>query len=140
MLINQKNIERVAKIANLHQFVIDELPDQYQTTIGERGIRLSGGQRQRIGIARALYNEPKLLILDEATSALDNITEQTIMNSINNISSDITIIIIAHRLTTVRKCEKIFLLNKGEIEAQGTFEELIKSSDKFRAMAENKNN
>tara|TARA_B100001063_G_scaffold240850_1_gene266709 strand:+ start:10394 stop:12196 length:1803 start_codon:yes stop_codon:yes gene_type:complete len=138
--INQKNIERVAKIANLHQFVIDELPDQYQTTIGERGIRLSGGQRQRIGIARALYNEPKLLILDEATSALDNITEQTIMNSINNISSDITIIIIAHRLTTVRKCEKIFLLNKGEIEAQGTFEELIKSSDKFRAMAENKNN
>ena len=138
--INQKNIERVAKIANLHQFVIDELPDQYQTTIGERGIRLSGGQRQRIGIARALYNEPKLLILDEATSALDNITEQTIMNSINNISSDITIIIIAHRLTTVRECEKIFLLNKGEIEAQGTFEELIKSSDKFRAMAENKNN
>lgn len=138
--INQKNIERVAKIANLHQFVIDELPNQYQTTIGERGIRLSGGQRQRIGIARALYNEPKLLILDEATSALDNITEQTIMNSINNISSDITIIIIAHRLTTVRKCEKIFLLNKGEIEAQGTFEELIKSSDKFRAMAENKNN
>ena len=138
--INQKNIERVAKIANLHQFVIDELPDQYQTTIGERGIRLSGGQRQRIGIARALYNEPKLLILDEATSALDNITEQMIMNSINNISSDITIIIIAHRLTTVRECEKIFLLNKGEIEAQGTFEELIKSSDKFRAMAENKNN
>ena len=119
---------------------IESLGHKYNSKLGEKGSKFSGGQIQRIGIARALYDRPQLLVLDEATSALDNITEQTIMNSINNISSDITIIIIAHRLTTVRKCEKIFLLNKGEIEAQGTFEELIKSSDKFRAMAENKNN
>ena len=79
--INQEMIKKVSKIANLHQFVIDELPKQYQTIIGERGVRLSGGQRQRIGIARALYHNPKVLILDEATSALDNQTEQAVIES-----------------------------------------------------------
>ena len=107
--IDQHNIERVSRIASLHDFVINDLPEKYQTTIGERGVRLSGGQRQRIGIARALYNNPKLLILDEATSALDNITEKFVMSALNNIGKDITVVLIAHRLTTVKNCDKIFL-------------------------------
>ena len=133
--INQKNVERAAKIANIHKFVIDDLPKQYSTTVGERGIRLSGGQRQRIGIARALYHNPKVLILDEATSALDNLTEQTVMEEVKNIGKDLTIIIIAHRLNTVKKCDNIFLLEKGELRGQGSFEELIKNNRKFREVS-----
>ena len=113
--IDQKKIERAAKIANLHDFVVNELPLKYQTIVGERGVRLSGGQRQRIGIARALYNNPQVLILDEATSALDNLTENEVMDSINKIEKDITIILIAHRLNTVKNCDNIFLLENGKI-------------------------
>ena len=112
--------------------IIEELPKKYKTYIGERGVRLSGGQRQRIGIARALYNKPQVLVLDEATSALDNLTEKIVMEAVNNLSKDITIILIAHRLTTVKKCDKIFILEKGEIKNQGTFEELIKVNENFR--------
>jgi len=108
--INQEAVEKSAKISNLHNFIIDELPKQYQTTIGERGVKLSGGQRQRIGIARALYHNPQVLILDEATSALDNQTEKVVMDAINNLGKDITIIVIAHRLNTIKKCDKIFIL------------------------------
>ena len=114
--IDQDMIKQVSKIANLHDFVIEELPKQYQTIVGERGIRLSGGQRQRIGIARALYHNPKVLILDEATSALDNQTEEAVMKSINNISKDITIILIAHRLNTVENCDIIFKFDKGSLK------------------------
>ena len=123
--INQEMVEKVSKIANLHEFVIDELPKKYHTSIGERGVRLSGGQRQRIGIARALYHNPQVLILDEATSALDNQTEEAVMDAVNNLSKKITIILIAHRLNTVKNCDKIFKLKKGELEDQGTFEKLI---------------
>ena len=130
--IDQNTIEKVSKIANLHEFVINELPKQYQTIIGERGIRLSGGQRQRIGIARALYRNPKLLILDEATSALDNETEKLVIRAINNLSKDITIILIAHRLNTVKNCNIIFQLDKGKLKNKGTFEELMKNDDQFR--------
>ena len=123
--INFQSIERAAKIANLDMFVINELPNKYQTVVGERGVRLSGGQRQRIGIARALYHNPKVLILDEATSALDNQTEQTVMDEINKLRKDLTIILIAHRLNTIKNCDVIFRFEKGQLVTQGTFNELF---------------
>ena len=129
--VNHEAVEKVCKIANIHEFIINELPEKYQTIVGERGIRLSGGERQRIGIARALYHNPKLLVLDEATSALDNQTERDVMETLNNLKKDITIIIIAHRLNTVEKCDIIFKLEKGIIVQQGTFEEVVSQSKNF---------
>ena len=120
-------VEKASKIANLHRFVVEELPNQYQTIIGENGIRLSGGQRQRIGIARALYHDPKLLVFDEATSALDNQTELAVMDAINNLHKDITIILIAHRLNTLKKCDVIYKIEKGKIVGSGDFDNLIKN-------------
>ena len=125
--INLKEVEKAAKIANLHQFVIDELPQQYQTIIGERGVRLSGGQRQRIGIARALYNNPQALILDEATNALDSQTEDAVMDAISSISKNVTIIIIAHRLKTVKDCDIIFKFEKGRLIGSGSYNKIIGS-------------
>lgn len=133
--IDHTAVERAARIANLHEFVSSELPQQYQTTVGERGVRLSGGQRQRIGIARALYHNPQVLILDEATSALDNLTEQAVMEAVHNLGEQITIIIIAHRLSTVKSCDTIFLLEKGELKAQGMFDEVTQANERFKAMA-----
>ena len=132
--IDQKAAERAAKIANLHEFVMKNLPQGYATTVGERGVRLSGGQRQRIGIARALYHNPQVLILDEATSALDNLTEQAVMEAMNNLVHEITIILIAHRLSTVRKCDRIYLLERGIVKASGTFDELTTSNQLFSTM------
>ena len=125
--IDQNLVEKCAKIANIHNFVLDELPSQYDTSIGERGVRLSGGQRQRIGIARALYKNPKLLILDEATSALDNQTEEIVMNAIYELGENITIILIAHRLSTVKICDEIYLLKNGELNLKN-FDQLIKKN------------
>jgi len=129
--INSKAVEKASKIANLHNFIIEELPKQYKTYIGERGVKLSGGQRQRIGIARALYHNPQVLILDEATSALDNETEKAVMDAVNNLNKDITIILIAHRLNTVKNCDIVFKLEKGQLVNQGSFEELINSKNEF---------
>jgi ABC-type multidrug transport system fused ATPase/permease subunit len=129
--INLDTVEKVSKIANLHDFIINELPQQYQTAIGERGVRLSGGQRQRIGIARALYHDPKVLILDEATNALDNQTEEAVMDAVNKLSNKITIILIAHRLNTVKNCDTIFLIDKGEIVQHGTFDTLFNNDKNF---------
>jgi len=132
--INDAEVYRSAKIANIHDFVINELSDGYNTIVGERGARLSGGQRQRIGIARAMYHNPQLFIFDEATSALDSITENTVMEAIKKLGKKITIIIIAHRLSTVRDCEKIFLLEKGKLIDEGTFETLVKTNKNFSSM------
>lgn len=133
--IDQRAVELAAKTANLHNFVLNDLPHGYQTLIGERGVRLSGGQRQRIGIARALYHDPNVLILDEATSALDGITENAIMDAIHNLSHKKTIIMIAHRLTTVKECDVIYLLDGGSVVGHGTYNELMASNPQFRKMA-----
>jgi ABC-type multidrug transport system fused ATPase/permease subunit len=133
--IDQKEVERAAKIANLHELVT-RLPDQYQTIVGERGVRLSGGQRQRIGIARALYHRPKILILDESTSALDGLTELAVMEAIVKLSNSITIIKVAHRLSTVKNCDQIFLIGDGFVKAQGKYSELLNSDNEFRLMVE----
>lgn len=123
--IDLKIVEKVSKIANLDEFIKNELPNKFLTTVGERGIRLSGGQRQRLGIARALYHEPKILILDEATSALDNQTEEYVMEAINDLSKDITIVIIAHRLNTMKNCDVIYKLEKGMVTDKYNFDELM---------------
>jgi ATP-binding cassette, subfamily B, bacterial PglK len=133
--IDRAAVERAARTAELHTFVTEELPQGYDTLVGERGIRLSGGQRQRIGIARALYNDPDVLIMDEATSALDNLTERAVMDAVHNLGHAKTIILIAHRLSTVQSCDTIFMLEQGRLVAQGSYEELLDSSRKFRAMA-----
>ncbi len=133
--VDQRAVECAARIANLHDFVTMSLPQGYETKVGERGVRLSGGQRQRIGIARALYHNPQVLILDEATSALDGLTEQAVRDAVNNLGQKITIILIAHRLSTVRQCHRIYVLESGKVKAAGTYEELIASNQYFAAMA-----
>tara|TARA_R110000850_G_scaffold102658_1_gene212011 strand:- start:2246 stop:4072 length:1827 start_codon:yes stop_codon:yes gene_type:complete len=127
-------IIKAAKIANLHEFIEHQLPDGYNTEVGERGVRLSGGQRQRIGIARAMYYDPEVIIMDEATSALDNITEKAVMSAVDNLSEHKTVVMIAHRLSTIRNCDLIYLMNDGKVSAKGTFEELIVSSPEFQKM------
>jgi ATP-binding cassette, subfamily B, bacterial PglK len=133
--IDMAAVTRAAKIAELHEFVNNDLAKGYNTPVGERGVRLSGGQRQRIGIAWALYHDPAVLIFDEATSALDNLTEKAVMNAIHNIRKTKTIFLIAHRLTTVEKCDLIFFLDHGCIVDQGTYDGLIESNQSFRKMA-----
>jgi ATP-binding cassette, subfamily B, bacterial PglK len=107
-----------------------------ETTVGERGMRLSGGQRQRIGIARALYSEPLLLILDEATSALDNETERRISRTIADLHGHATILIVAHRLSTVRNCDRIVFMKDGRVAATGTFESLQAESAEFATLVQ----
>ncbi len=135
-VIDEDAVRKAARIANIGNFIINELPHGYDTVVGERGIRLSGGQRQRIGIARALYHEPSVLVLDEATSAVDNVTENAIMDALRALAHQKTIIMIAHRLSTVRECDVIHVLEKGRIIASGTYEELLQGSESFREMAQ----
>ncbi|MEL0237957.1 MAG: ATP-binding cassette domain-containing protein, partial [Gammaproteobacteria bacterium] len=122
--INMNAVVSAAKTANIHDFIISELESGYDTKIGDRGVRLSGGQKQRLGIARALYNKPNILVLDEATSALDGETEKMVMDAINSLGRHITIVIIAHRLTTLAKADIIFRLENGRISSQGTYEDM----------------
>jgi HlyD family secretion protein len=136
--INRNKIEFVKvqeaiKLAHLNEFV-ESLDKGLHTLVGERGVQLSGGQRQRIGIARALYHKAQLLIFDEATSSLDGITEKIIMDSINNLSGEKTIVIIAHRLKTVQKCNQIFFIDEGKIIDQGTYDKLVESNERFKNM------
>jgi len=123
-LVDEKKLSYALESAQLSELVKD-LPDGLQTSIGEHGIRLSGGQRQRIGIARALYHEREILVLDEATSALDNETEAMISESIRALSGTKTMIIIAHRLTTVEHCDRIYAMDKGEIIKVGSYQEVV---------------
>lgn len=134
--IDMERVRKAAGIAKIDTFIEHELPNAYQTLIGERGVRLSGGQRQRLGIARALYEDADLILLDEATSALDNLTEREVMAAVNNLPGEKTLILIAHRLTTLRACDRIVLLKRGRISRVGTWAELIESSAEFQAMAQ----
>ena len=111
-----------------------ELEHGYDTKVGDRGIRLSGGQSQRIGIARALYHDPEVLVLDEATSALDTVTESTVMDAVHDLAQRKTIIIIAHRLSTVRGCDQIFVLESGKVVERGTFDSLLRDDVRLQAM------
>jgi ABC-type multidrug transport system fused ATPase/permease subunit len=132
--VDARAVERAARIANLHEFVLT-LPRGYDTVVGERGVRLSGGQRQRVGIARAMYHDPDVLVFDEATSALDNVTEDSVLQAVEKIARTKTIIMIAHRLSTVQKCDRICVLDRGRIVATGSYDELLETSPKFREMA-----
>ncbi len=132
--IDHAAVIAAARAADLDTFV-GALRDGYDTVVGERGVRLSGGQRQRIGIARALYHKPDVLILDEATSALDNVTEDVVMHAIRAMAGQRTIILIAHRLTTVRDCDAIFVLERGGLMDSGTHDELAAESTTFRALS-----
>lgn len=134
--IDIQAVERAARTASIHEFISNELPQGYQTMVGERGVRLSGGQRQRIGLARALYRDPMVLVLDEATSALDGITESAIMETLSQLAHRKTIIMIAHRISTVRACDRIFILEKGVLTGQGGYEELMRDSKLFRSLSQ----
>lgn len=127
-------VKRAAQQAQISDF-IESSPHGYQAQVGERGIRLSGGQRQRIGIARALYKRASVLVFDEATSALDNATEQAVMDAIESLDRSLTVVMIAHRLTTVRRCDRIIQLEAGRVVAHGKFQELIEHNHQFRSMA-----
>ena len=132
--IDHDKVAKAAQLANLDRFV-EDLPEKYDTLVGENGVKLSGGQRQRIGIARALYNEPEVLVLDEATSALDGITENYVMEAIESLSNKLTLIIVAHRITTIENCDMIYFLEEGKVKDHGTYNELISKNSQFKKMA-----
>jgi ABC-type multidrug transport system fused ATPase/permease subunit len=132
--IDLKRVQQVARQARIADF-IENQAGGYDALVGEQGARLSGGQRQRIGIARALYQEACVLVFDEATSALDNKTEQSVMEAIERLPDDVTLLIVAHRLTTVKNCDTIVELENGRVVAQGTYEQLLASSPSFRQMS-----
>ncbi|NLF94594.1 MAG: ABC transporter ATP-binding protein [Oligosphaeraceae bacterium] len=129
-------IDKAIQAAQLQEFIAS-LPQGLDTDLGERGIRLSGGQRQRIGIARALYHNPAVLLFDEATSALDSLTEKALAQALENLRGEHTIITIAHRLSTVQNCDRLFFLKQGKLQYHGTFQELADSSAEFNAMVGN---
>ncbi|MCK8463451.1 ABC transporter ATP-binding protein/permease [Aliiroseovarius sp. S1339] len=133
--IDMQRIAECARMAQLDHFVGTQLPDGYDTPTGESGVRLSGGQRQRIGIARALYHDPDILVFDEATSALDTTTEREVMKAIAGLQGQKTIVMIAHRISTVEACDKIVVLEEGRIAASGSYAQLIAKHDGFRALA-----
>lgn len=125
--IDFERVRKAAKQARISDF-IESCPESYGTTVGERGVRLSGGQRQRIGIARALYKQASVLIFDEATSSLDNETEESVMEAIESLSKDLTLVIIAHRLTTLKNCTQIVELSEGMIKSTGSYQDIIEQS------------
>ncbi|MBM3465147.1 MAG: ABC transporter ATP-binding protein [Armatimonadetes bacterium] len=134
--IDNAAVARAAALAGIHRFIVEESPEGYDTFVGERGVRLSGGQRQRIGIARALYRDPDVLILDEATSALDSRTEQDVMAAIGALSGRKTILIVAHRLSTIRECDAVVVVDRGEVVETGTYDDLVARGGVFSRLAQ----
>jgi ABC-type bacteriocin/lantibiotic exporter with double-glycine peptidase domain len=132
-----EKIRQAADTSNIGKFV-ESLDKQYFTEAGERGVKMSGGQRQRIGIARALYQNPEILVFDEATSSLDALTEQEIMDSVNSIAGDKTIIFATHRMQTVKDCAVIILFDKGQVAATGTHQELLANNQLYRDITSRK--
>ena len=132
--IDMDRVRDCARMAQICDFIETDLPQGFATTVGERGIRLSGGQRQRLGIARALYHDPGIIIFDEATSALDNLTEQEVMRAVTALSGLKTVIMIAHRISTVRNCDQIAVLEKGRLVGLGSYEDLCQDNPVFRSL------
>lgn len=132
--VDMARVIAVAKMAQLHGVITNKLQDGYDTVLGENGFRLSGGERQRLGIARALYRDPEVLILDEATSALDTVTESEVSDAIYSMARKKTMIIIAHRLSTVKKCDRIVVMEKGMVKAVGSYQELSEIDSTFKKM------
>lgn len=126
-------IEKAARLANAHEFIL-KLPKQYETTVGEKGIRLSGGQKQRIAIARAFYKNAPVLVLDEATSALDTASETEVQNALENLMKGRTTIIIAHRLSTIINADRIIVLEKGTIVQEGTHTQLMEQEGPYKRL------
>jgi ABC-type multidrug transport system fused ATPase/permease subunit len=133
--IDRERVKEAARLAHIDTFIESSLEHGYETLVGERGVRLSGGQRQRIVIARALYHDPAVLFFDEATSALDGVTEGAIIEAIAELAHRKTIVTVAHRLTTVKDCDLIYFIDKGQIMEKGSYGELIERSESFRALA-----
>ena len=131
----QTEIEEAAKYSFADEF-INKLPQKYETQIGENGVRLSGGEKQRLSIARAMLKKAPIILLDEATSSLDSKSEKKIQDAINKLMQGKTSLIIAHKFSTIKKCDKIILIDKGRIIAQGTHEELINSNSSYKNMNE----
>ena len=132
--VDEEAVNEAVELAQLSEFVAT-LPDGLETTVGERGVRISGGERQRIAIARALYRRPEVLIFDEGTSALDNATEALLMAAIERLRGQHTIILIAHRLSTVRDSDRVVFVEQGRIAGEGTFAALEKDNERFRLLA-----
>lgn len=135
--IDDEKVKKAAQLAQIDGFISSDLPDGYLTAVGERGVRLSGGQKQRIGIARALYHDPDVIMLDEATSALDNVTEKMVMQAIQSLSGQKTVVLIAHRLSTVRHCDQVLVMHKGRLCGAGTYDELVESNEIFQDLHHN---
>ena len=132
--VDEERVREVVRMAQLEEFVAG-LPQGLATTVGERGARLSGGQRQRVGIARALYHRPHVLVFDEATAALDNHTEAELLRAIEPLRGVLTLVVVAHRLTSVRCCDRLILLADGRVAGEGRYEELLTDNAAFRRLA-----
>ena len=133
-------ITGAAELANINNFIENQLAKKYETIVGERGIRLSGGQRQRVRIARAFYRKPKILILDEATNALDTVTEEKVIQSLKNLSNSLTVILVSHRISVLRNCDKIILVEDKKIADEGNYEYLEKNNMIFKGLIEGQRN